>query len=589
MKLTETVFGWEDSSNVATIAVTPLETTDNAKYYRITVDYPEKRFPERIKLWWFTEFDDTFSTWHPNGSFRHELMPSWRPVDSHSRSASGAPVFALIAKNGENRCTFAISDAAVPTRFTGGMEERNGKIKCTIELFTNRVDMLSHYETVLRIDEAHKPYYEALYDVRQWWNEVGYPAAHVPNDVKRTMFSSWYSFQKNITEESVLEQCRMAKALGMDTVILDDGWQCDEIVSGYTYCGDWEPTPTKFPDMRRFMDRLHELGMKCILWFSVPYVGAYAKNFERFKDRFLRATDGSRKVMVLDPRYADVREWLVETYVNAVRDWDLDGLKLDFIDSFSLSAESSVDYDSMDCPSLEAAVEKLLCEITTELKKIKPEIMIEFRQSYIGPVMQKYGNILRVGDCAGASLVNRTSSIDLRLLTGDPTRHETTAIHSDMLMWDYDASPEGAADQLSACLFCTPQISVMYDRLSPEHTRMLKCYMDFMDKYRDVLLGGKLRPYAPEANYTKVTAEKDGTLIAAMYADTMLTMPTEAKECVIVNASGEKYVYVKNNGESVHRKCTIRNCMGDVVCEKELDINGIVELEVPHNGFCYLN
>ncbi|MBQ7930716.1 MAG: alpha-galactosidase, partial [Clostridia bacterium] len=189
------------------------------------------------------------------------------------------------------------------------------------------------------------------------------------------------------------------------------------------------------------MDRLHAMEMKCILWYSVPFVGIYAKNFERFKNRYLRAYRSDGSVMVLDPRFADVREWLVETYVTALREWDLDGFKLDFIDSFSLAEDSSTDYDAMDCPSLEAAVEKLLDEIMTALKAVKPDVMIEFRQSYIGPVMQKYGNILRVGDCAGAALVNRVSSIDLRLLAGDPTLHETTAIHSDMLMWDYDASP----------------------------------------------------------------------------------------------------------------------------------------------------
>lgn len=582
----KTVFTWDNCE--AEVSVTPVSAENGIYLYRITVDYPEKRFPERIKLRWFTEFDDIFSTWNPGGRFSHELMPSWRPVDTRSRSAAGAPVFSMMAKGSENRCTFALADAANPVRLTGGMEERSGKIECTVELFTDRVDMLDHYETLLRVDESRRPYYDAVYGVRQWWTETGYPAAHVPEDAKRTMFSSWYSFQKLISEEPVLEQCRMAKELGMDTVILDDGWQCDELVNGYSYCGDWEAVPSKFPDMRRFMDRLHAMEMKCILWYSVPFVGIYAKNFERFKNRYLRAYRSDGSVMVLDPRFADVREWLVETYVTALREWDLDGFKLDFIDSFSLAEDSSTDYDAMDCPSLEAAVEKLLDEIMTALKAVKPDVMIEFRQSYIGPVMQKYGNILRVGDCAGAALVNRVSSIDLRLLAGDPTLHETTAIHSDMLMWDYDASPEGAADQLAACLFCTAQISVMFEKLSPEHRKMLKWYMDFMDEYRDVLLGGKLKPRNPDANYTQVTAEKDGTVIAVMYADTMFTMAESAGRVILANASGRSDVYVKNCGNDAVRTYTIRNCMGDVIREGTVHLSGITEFDVPHNGFLYL-
>ena len=68
----------------------------------------------------------------------------------------------------------------------------------------------------------------------------------------------------------------------------------------FFYCGDWEAVPSKFPDMRRFMDRLHAMEMKCILWYSVPFVGIYAKNFERFKNRYLRAYRSDGSVMVLE-------------------------------------------------------------------------------------------------------------------------------------------------------------------------------------------------------------------------------------------------------------------------------------------------
>ena len=53
--------------------------------------------------------------------------------------------------------------------------------------------------------------------------------------------------------------------------------------------------------------------------------------------------------------------------------------------------------------------------------------MIEFRQSYIGPAIRKYGNIFRAGDCPADILSNRIHTIDLRLTSG------STAVHSDML------------------------------------------------------------------------------------------------------------------------------------------------------------
>ena len=388
--------------------------------------------------------------------------------------------------------------------------------------------------------------------------------------------------QKDVDEERLLRQCAIAKEDGMDTVLLDDGWQTEEIQNGYLSCGDWEPAASKFPDMRRFVDRLHGMGMKCILWYSVPFVGRLAKNLDRFRGLYLRKRDREGNVMVLDPRFPEVRLWLVETYRSAVRDWALDGLKLDFIDSFSLDPDSPTDdpradRPRMDCPSLEAAVDRLLCEITSAVREENPEIMIEFRQSYIGPVMQKYGNMLRVGDCAGGAVINRANGLTLRLLT------DGTAVHSDMLLWDYDAKPESAADQLSNILFLVPQISVMPDRLSDEHRAVLRQYLRFMDENRDVLLCGTLVPLCPEANYPQVFAEKDGVVIAALYENPLFRVPAGCRELTVVNAAAGEEVYL-DLGEGLTR-WTVTDCMGRPVSEGSIGEQSLVKIAVPRNGF----
>ena len=40
------------------------------------------------------------------------------------------------------------------------------------------------------------------------------------------------------------------------------------------------------------------------------------------------------KAGIIDPRYPEMRNYITDTYVKMVTDYDLDGLKLDFIDSF---------------------------------------------------------------------------------------------------------------------------------------------------------------------------------------------------------------------------------------------------------------
>ena len=94
-----------------------------------------------------------------------------------------------------------------------------------------------------------------------------------------------------------------------------------------------------------------------------------------------------------------------------------------------------------------SALDKLLGETMEELKKIDENILIEFRQRYIGPFIKKYGNMLRVCDCPESGLANRVGSIDLRLM------NEHTAVHCDPIVWNEGETPETAALQIVNALF----------------------------------------------------------------------------------------------------------------------------------------
>lgn len=189
----------------------------------------------------------------------------------------------------------------------------------------------------------------------------------------------------------------------------------------------------------------------------------------------------------LDPRFPEVRDYLIGLYEKALREWDLDGFKLDFIDTFEIRGEDPAvaeNYAGRDFKSLPEAVDVLLSETMRRLRAIKPEVMIEFRQRYIGPAMRKYGNMFRAADCPNDAVTNRVRTIDVRMLAGD------SAVHADMLMWNYAEPVETAALQLLNVLFSVPQVSVRLEAVPAEHRAMLRFYLGFWREYRDVLLDG---------------------------------------------------------------------------------------------------
>ncbi len=535
--------------------------------YLLKIEFDGEASPKKYSLIWEEDQIDMIGFWSSKASLQHNITPDWWMRKEESRTASGMPLMALYSKQNFNRELIALSDTANPTKLQAGVVEENGKIRFRIDFFDAICPKMSEYSVTIRIDKRNIPVSEAIMSTKEWWGGEAY----VPNEATLPMYSCWYSFHQHTIPSEILEECKIAKELGMDTVIVDDGWQTDDNSRGYAFCGDWKISKTKIPDMQKFVDDVHALGMKFLIWFSVPFVGFESENYERFKGKYLY---NSKEKSILDIRFKDVREFLVNTYVDYVKKYGWDGLKLDFIDSFRLTEESPTNYEDMDTVSVEVALDMLLDEVTTKLKKINPEILIEFRQSYVGPIVAKYGNLFRVTDCPNDAISNRVHSLNLRLTSGK------TAVHSDMLMWSKNDTNESVMYQLLAIMFCVPQISVRFNNISSDHKKILANYLDFWRSHRDTLLNGKLTVCDIDANYSMAKSEKDGESVAVLYQNVPVCVENET-ECIF-NSTGNDYIYLELKSD---RECELFDIFGKKYAEISLT-KGVSK--IPLNNCCML-
>ncbi|GCE14101.1 glycoside hydrolase family 36 protein [Tengunoibacter tsumagoiensis] len=535
--------------------------------------------PPRCTISWAHPAVDIHAYWRSGGDHNKGLSP-WgsRFV---SRAMSQAPVVSLLSFQGKNGLTFAFSDALQAVGLNAGLEEESALFQCAIELFIEPTPPLVEYTATLLLDSRPFFYAENLRQVQAWWAEQpGYEPALVPEIARLPMYSTWYSFHQQVQATAVEEQSRLAKDLGCDAVIVDDGWQTTDNARGYAYTGDWQVTPEKIADMKAHVERVHDLGLKYILWYSVPFVGIHSQAYQRFASRLLYSIE-ELGTGVLDPRFPDVREYIITRYERALVEWNLDGFKLDFIDSFTVPKNEVIaSGEGMDYLSVPAAVDRLMTDIMVRLRAIKPEILIEFRQTYIGPLMRKYGNMFRAGDCPNDALTNRIRTLDLRLLSGN------TAVHADMLMWHPDEPVESAALQILNILFSVPQISVLLDRVPEAHNTMLRYWLTFWREQRDVLLDGELTPYSPELHYPLVIAATAQKLIAVLYATSVVGLGTELPDTLmVVNATRQERVVLDLAEDWGVGELTIRTCQGEIVRqERHILSAGLSGFIVPSSG-----
>ncbi len=539
-------------------------------------------YPVELTLTWVQPAIDIHSYWRPGADRDHRFVPDWGR-GFEAKATSQAPVACLHSLGGQNKLTFALSDALNTTLIQAGLREETASFQCSVTMFVEPWLLQAPYRVTLRLDTRPLPFAACLDDVQAWWAAMpGYEPAPVPDIARLPMYSTWYSFHQDVDPAAIEAECARAKALGCEAVIVDDGWQTVNNERGYAYCGDWRPAPEKIPDMQAHVARVHALGMKYLLWYSVPFVGPHSDAWAQFHDKMLSTPDiGGAKTGILDPRYADVREYLIQTYERGLREWDLDGFKLDFVDSFRLEPDKRDDTgDGRDYVAVPEAVNRLLSDVLARLRAIKPDIMIEFRQSYIGPLMRTYGNMFRAGDCPNDSVENRVRTIDVRLLCG------STAAHADPLMWHPDEPVASAAQQILCTLFAVPQISVRLDRLPPAHLAMLRFWLGFWREHRAILMDGMLDAAHPEALYPIITASDDATAITVVYQD-IVARPVEQmlKQWIVVNATPNERVVVELGTAYGRCRVEVQDCSGTLVRSASINFGkGLHHIDVPSAG-----
>ena len=540
----------------------------------------EPTTPSLLKVAFTTPQLDAHHLWHANRDCRMVLPPDWKGNFS-SALAQNMPLYAFINSNNRNRLTIATSEAKRRVEAKIGLREEGAVLYGLLSFFVEEEAPISHYKTTILLDKRDLFWADAVREGAEWIESKNdFKVCRVPEAAFEPLYSTWYQFHQQITDTEIEAECREAVKLGMKTIIVDDGWQTADNNRGYAYCGDWKVAPVRIKDMAAHVKRVQDMGMKYMLWYSVPFVGEHSQAYERFKGKFLGPSHGA---FVLDPRFPEVREYLISTYEKALKEWNLDGFKLDFIDSFRIKGTDlaiAENFAGRDIKSVPEAVDVLMKGILARLQAIKPDILIEFRQNYIGPAIRQYGNMFRASDCPGDMQNNRMRIANLRLTSG------TTAVHADMIEWNPNEKPEVAARHILSALYGVVQYSVMLRDIPQSHMRVVTHWLDFSQKHRNTLLKSVFRPYHPEACYPVLEAESNTERIISVYQEGVVVKTGAVdRDIYIINATGAEKVVVEL--EDKPQKVEYYNTYGNLVAGAKL-AKGLQSVNIPVSGYVKL-
>ncbi|MET7303987.1 glycoside hydrolase family 36 protein [Embleya sp. NPDC005575] len=526
----------------------------------LSVDAPERPVTIRLSV----PLGDAAGYWHPQADWNRTLVADWEGRASVSL-VDGLAAGCLYDYAGATMLTFAATDPVSEVTLRFGVSEEQDTYVVHLDLpaapAARQLLFVPRAESVAA----------AMRMLREWF-AAEVPAMPVPESARVPVYSTWYAFNQQVNAAAVETQADLAAGLGCGVLILDDGWQSLGSGRGYAGCGDWVPDPDKFPDFAGHVARVREGGIRYMAWIAPFLLGPLAMCYKEWAD-FAPAAARVPGAQVLDPRRPEVRAHVVRMCVSLVNDYGLDGLKVDFLDEAMVYAGDGRG-------DIGHALTELLTELRSALEAVRPDVLLELRQPYVGPGMAAFGNMLRSFDCPADATANRVRTIDTSLLAVGG------AVHSDMLLWDTSASAEAAARQLIGTLHSVPQISVRLDTLTQEQLETTRFWLAEWQRLRPQLLDGIVEPGRPDDLYSLVEAVADGRCVLSVYSErTVPLRPTVFSETVLVNATSTDNVVldVRDGGATVDIE--VHAPTGRMTRQSQISLlPGLHRLPVPRMG-----
>lgn len=156
------------------------------------------------------------------------------------------------------------------------------------------------------------------------------PHRHQPRPI---LANNWESTYFDFNEEKLLKFAANAKSLGVELLMLDDGW-FGERNGDTSSLGDWFVNTQKFPQgLRPLIDSVHAMEMKFGLWFEPEMISRRSELFRQHPDWVLNAGDQplseGRNQYILDLGREEVRDNILDQMSAFLADHPIDYIKWD--------------------------------------------------------------------------------------------------------------------------------------------------------------------------------------------------------------------------------------------------------------------
>ena len=455
------------------------------------------------------------------------------------------PVVCNYSRSGENRGVVGLLDQVPLTKINQRLVIEEPPMHLLQTQFTRARRTGGFRETVVLYREA--PHFaEAVRRFMRFCRRrQGIEPLPAPEWARDPVWCSWYSHLYLLVQRDVEAQIPHLKKLGIRTVLIDASWfQSKNTDTGCQLeSGDYCVNKNFFPDLPGLSRRLHDEGLKLMLWCAPLFVGVRARSRKAMAPYC--TWDGKIRTSVLCPFCEESKAHGRGVMERLMSDYQLDGMKLDFMDAdFKDTIEPPcVDpaHDHGD-GNYGAAMIEFMRALRDGILKVNPDAAIEYRISYSTLATLPFANCHRGNDAPYDADYMRRENLFLRLFCEYPS-----AIWNDYAYWHAGEKIENVSLMLGGQIFSggVPTLGTDLTHLSDQERRVIGRWMRFYRRHRDTLARAALTVHSADSilSVSSLRSAEKGeafVLLAGQHIPAQIALAPDVRQAWVFNASAEK-------------------------------------------------
>lgn len=204
------------------------------------------------------------------------------------------------------------------------------------------------------------------------------PASH-RDRLRPVLYNSWYATTFNVNEEHQLALAKVAKELGVEMFVIDDGWFKGR-VNDKAGLGDWTVDQNKFPNgLKPMIEKINAMGLDFGIWIEPEMVNPSSDLYRAHPDWVFhfpnRGRHEGRNQLMLNLAREDVYQYLYKYFHDLLKENNIKFIKWDMNKSLTDPGFPSAPADEQRAVRIKY-VENLYRLVET-LRKEFPEVWFE--------------------------------------------------------------------------------------------------------------------------------------------------------------------------------------------------------------------